>query len=181
MTKYEYNKKLLNTNTNTIRIIKNNWIQIRILFRLSKVTKYKYYSAFENWPNTNAIQIFKNDRIRIWILFAFSKITEYEYKYYSDYQKLLNMNTIRIINNDWILIRILFRLWEITEYEYKYYSDYQKWLDALHGSSPTHKLWLQPKMAKAKADRKISPPPLKAPKFTFLTVFSSWVVPNGLK
>ena len=37
------------------------------------------------------------------------------------------------------------------------------------------------KMAMAKSDRKISQPPFKAPKFTFLTVFSSWVVPNGLK
>ena len=55
-----------------------------------------------------------------------------------------------------------------------------KWLDALRGSSPAHKSWLQPKMAKAKADCKISQP-LEAPKFTFLTVFSSWVVLNGLK
>ena len=36
----------------------------------------------------------------------------------------------------------------------------EKWLDALRGSSPAHKLWLQQKMAMAKSDRKISQPPL---------------------
>ena len=56
-----------------------------------------------------------------------------------------------------------------------------KMTDALRGNSLAHKLWLQQKMAMAKTDRKISQPPLKAPKFTFLTVFSNWVVPNGLK
>ena len=55
----------------------------------------------------------------------------------------------------------------------KFNAKHIKWLGALRGSSPAHKSWLQPKMSKAKANRKKSQPPLKAPKFMFLSVFSS--------
>ena len=63
-----------NTNTNIIRLPKNDRIRIRILFGFPKMTEYEYeyYSAFQKGPNTNIIQFSKNDRIRI--LFGFPKI-----------------------------------------------------------------------------------------------------------
>ena len=76
-----------NTNTNIIRVPKNDRIRIRILFGFPKLTEYEYeyYSGFQKWPNTNTniIRLPKNDQIRIRILFGFPKMTEYEYKYYS--------------------------------------------------------------------------------------------------
>ena len=72
-----------NTNTNIIRVPKNN--RIRILFGFPKLTEneYEYYSGFQKWPNTNTniIRLPKNDQIRIRILFGFPKMTEYEYEY----------------------------------------------------------------------------------------------------
>jgi len=76
-----------NTNTNIIRVPKNDRIRIRILFGFPKLTEYEYeyYSGFQKWPNTNTniIRLPKNDRIRIRILFGFPKMTEYKYEYYS--------------------------------------------------------------------------------------------------
>ena len=75
-----------NTNTNIIRVPKNDRIRIRILFGFPKLTEYEYeyYSGFQKWPNTNTniIRLPKNDQIRIRILFGFPKMTEYEYEYY---------------------------------------------------------------------------------------------------
>ena len=72
-----------NTNTNIIRLPKNDRIRIRILFGFPKRTEYEYeyYSASKNY------------RIRIRILFGFPKMTEYEYEYYSAAQKGPNTNT----------------------------------------------------------------------------------------
>ena len=101
-----------NTNTNIIRLPKNDRIRIRILFGLPKMTEYEYeyYSASQKWPNTNMniIRFPKNDRIRIRILFGFPKMTEYEYEYYSVSQKGPNTNIIRFSKND--RIQILFGL-----------------------------------------------------------------------
>ena len=73
-----------NTNTNIIRVPKNDRIWIRILFGFPKLTEYEYeyYSGFQIWPNTNTniIRLPKYDRIRI--LFDSLKVTEYEYEYY---------------------------------------------------------------------------------------------------
>ena len=121
----------LNTNTNTIRIIKNHWIRIRILFGFSKVTKYKYeyYSDYQKLvnTNTNTIWIIKNYWIQIRILFRFSKVLfrfkkitqiriqilfslkkspEYEYKYYWVWKNHLNTNTNTISFGKIIRIRI---------------------------------------------------------------------------
>ena len=54
-----------NTNTNTIRLFKNDQIRIRIIFGFSKMTEYEYeyYSAFQKWQNMNTIRIFKIIRI----------------------------------------------------------------------------------------------------------------------
>ena len=66
-----------NTNTNIIRLSKNDRIRIRILFDFPKMTEYEYeyYSAFQKWPNTNTnnIRLSKNERIRIRILFGLKK------------------------------------------------------------------------------------------------------------
>ena len=45
----------LNTNTNIIRVPKNDRIRIRILFGLKKSPEYEYeyYSVWKNHPNTN--------------------------------------------------------------------------------------------------------------------------------
>ena len=87
-----------NTNTNIIRVPKNDRIRIRILFGFPKLTEYEYeyYSGFQKWPNTNTniIRLPKNDRIRIRILFGFPKIINYEYKYRSPSQKWLNYSLI---------------------------------------------------------------------------------------
>ena len=62
-----------NTNTNIIRLFKNDRIRIRILFGLKKATEYEYeyYSVWKKQPNTNTniIRFEKIDRIRIRILF----------------------------------------------------------------------------------------------------------------
>ena len=73
-----------NTNTNIIRLPKNDRIRIRILFGFTKMTEYEYeyYSVFQKWPNTNIIRFEKGDRIRIRILFGLKKAAEYENKYY---------------------------------------------------------------------------------------------------
>ena len=67
-----------NTNTNIIRVPKNDRIQIRILFGFPKLTEYEYeyYSDFQKWPNTNTniIRLPKNDQIRIRILLDSLKI-----------------------------------------------------------------------------------------------------------
>ena len=59
-----------NTNTNIIRLFKND--RIRILFGLKKATEYEYeyYSVWKNGPNTNTniICLEKITRIRIRIL-----------------------------------------------------------------------------------------------------------------
>ena len=79
MTEYEYeyysaSQKGPNTNTNIIRLLKNDRIRIRILFDFPKMTEYEYYSVSQKGTNTNTniIRFSKNDRIRI--LFGFSKI-----------------------------------------------------------------------------------------------------------
>ena len=80
-----------NTNTNIIRLPKNDRIWIRILFGFTKMTEYEYeyYSVSQKWPNTNTniIRLSKKDQIQIRILFSFPKMTEYEY--YSDSQKYI--------------------------------------------------------------------------------------------
>ena len=74
-----------NTNTNIIRLFKNYWIRIRILFASKMATEYEYeyYSVWKKQPNTNTNIIWfeKNNRIRI--LFDFSKMTDYKYEYRS--------------------------------------------------------------------------------------------------
>ena len=81
MTEYEYeyylaSQKGPNTNTNIIRLLKNDRIRIRILFDFPKMTEYEYYSVSQKGTNTNMntniIRFSKNDRTRI--LFGFSKI-----------------------------------------------------------------------------------------------------------
>ena len=117
------------TNTNIIRVPKNDRRRIRILFGSPKLTKYEYeyYLGFQKWPdtNTNIIRRPKNDQIRIRILFGFPKMTEYEYEYYSVSQKWPNMNTniIWLSKNDQIQIQILFGFQKRTEYQYEYYSE----------------------------------------------------------
>ena len=74
-----------NTNTNIIRLFKNDRIRIRILFGLKKATEYeyKYYLVWKKQPNTNTniIRLEKIDQIRIRILFGFKKSPEYGYEY----------------------------------------------------------------------------------------------------
>ena len=106
-----------NTNTNIIRLPKNDRIQIRILFGFPKMTKYEYeyYSISQKWPNTNTN------------ILRFPKMTEYEYEYYSATQKWPNRitNVIQFPNND--SIQISFGFPKMTEYEY--YLATQKWLN----------------------------------------------------
>ena len=107
MTEYEYeyysaSQKWPNTNTNIIRVPKNDRIRIWILFGFPKITEYEYeyYSVSQKLPNTNTniIRLSKKDRIRI--LFSFPKMTKY--KYYSDSQKYIaeksqtNANSVSI-------------------------------------------------------------------------------------
>jgi hypothetical protein len=60
-----------NTNTNIIRLLKNDRIRIRILFGLKKSTEYEY-EYYSTW---------KINQIRIRILFGLEKSPEYEYEY----------------------------------------------------------------------------------------------------
>ena len=73
-----------NTNTNIIRVPKNDWIRIRILFGLKKSPEYeyKYYSVWKNHPNTNTniIRFEKITRIRIRI-FWYSNIIRIIFEY----------------------------------------------------------------------------------------------------
>ena len=73
-----------NTNTNIIRVPKNDRIRIRILFGLKKSPEYEYeyYSVWKNHPNTNTNIIrFENiDRIRIRI-FWYSNIIRIIFEY----------------------------------------------------------------------------------------------------
>ena len=73
-----------NTNTNIIRVPKNDRIRIRILFGFPKLTEYEYeyYSVWKNHPNTNTNIIrFENiNRIRIRI-FWYSNIIRIIFEY----------------------------------------------------------------------------------------------------
>ena len=79
MTEYEYEyystfQKWPNTNTNIIRLSKNDRIRIRIIFGFPKMNEYEYeyYSVWKKHPNTNTNIIrhgnFYRIRIRIRIV-----------------------------------------------------------------------------------------------------------------
>ena len=89
-----------NTNTNIIRLFKNDRIRIRILFGLKKATEYEY----------EYYSVWKSNRIRIRILFGLKKATEYEY--YSVWKNRPNTNTNIITNIIWLekITRIRIRI-----------------------------------------------------------------------
>ena len=76
-----------NTNTNIIRLLKNDRIRIQILFGFPKMTEYEYeyYSVSQKWPNmnTNIIRFPKNDRIGIRIFFVYPEMIDCEYECHS--------------------------------------------------------------------------------------------------
>ena len=90
---------------NTIRLFKNDQIQIRLLFSFLKMTEYEYYSAFKKWLNRNMNTIWLKKRKK-----------EYVYEYYWP-----NTISIRIVENYQIRIQRLFGFWEFTEYKHEYY------------------------------------------------------------
>ena len=102
-----------NTNTNIIRLFKNDRIRIRILFGLKKATEYEYeyYSVWKKQPNTNTniIRFEKIDRIRIRILFGLNISTEYEYEYYL----AIYLCSVYIQENKWDW-REYYLAWKIT-------------------------------------------------------------------